>query len=1407
MALYTAGTAFLQVKPSMKTFHTEVRAELARQNYAATVKIKPEWDEAAFRRVPRIPDQTVNVKVNTDASALAKTATAVGQLARNLASVALPVGIGAAVPIIAGLGVAAAQSATSLLLLPAAATVAAAAGATLAVGFRNVNAALGPTGTPAQLKKVNDALAALSPNALATAKTIRGLFGTWSDMGRVVQDRMFVGVAGDIAQLSNTYLPVLRTSLSGVAAEFNLGGRAVIDFVLQSRTIADVATIFAATRQTVAELSPSLAQVVAILLDMSVVGSAFLPALASGFTSAAARASEFIGTARQTGQLAGWISSGLSMVGLLGQTFYATGQIVVNTLRAANVGGEGFVTMLRDAARAGAEWTASLTGQQVIGELFTGLRATAAAALPVVQLVVATVVDLVTRLGPALPAVSAGLVAVVNAAQPVLQVFSGLVIAVLPALGAALQFLAPVLGPLVATLLAAQAATRLWTVALAIATGAQAAYGLAMGAVSVATTTYNVVMALVRGNLNLWVSAQWLLNAALAANPVGVVVVALGLLVAAVVLAYNNSETFRAIVSAAWAGIQAAAAAAWAFLRDVVFAGLMTAVGAVGGFFTQLWTGYVVPAWVGIQAAAAAGWAALGAIFSAISSATQTVGGWFTWLWQTIVVPAFDGILTAGKIILLVVVTAVFTPIYVFVSQVLGPIFTWLWQNVVVPAWTGIRDTVSTAWAFLRDQVWTPLVAFLSGMLSAAWTGFRDLAVAAWTAIRDGVSTAWAFLRDSIWTPLVAFLSAVLSTAWNAFRDLAVAAWVFIRDNVSAAWTFVRDSVFSPIVAFLGSVLGPAWNAFRDLSIAAWNLVRDTVNTGWVFIRDSVWNPLVTFIGTTIPDAFSRGVTLVGQLWDGIRKALRDPVQAAIDLVYNNGIVKVWNWVAEKISGPTLAPYTLPPYAAGGPVARPTVALVGEAGPEYVMSAPAVRNLGGMGAVDALHRTARMGGRSALNALNSGQVVDGADHTGPGVSAVGFGGVQPNVARAGNYLKSRFGIGVVGGVGSRPNASDHPGGLALDFMTPNGAPLWNFLASPANWSHFGIKYQIHKRQIMTAPGRVQGMPDRGSPTANHEDHVHVSFTGTPGAGAMDGGGAGASAGPSLLDLLGGQLGALTSGLSTLRDKFGGTPWGKMVVDLVGSMGSRVTTFVTDKIKSMVATAVAAVTGIGSTTGAGPAPGAGVARWSPVVLQALSMLGQPASLLNIVLRRMNQESGGNPNIVNNWDINAQRGTPSIGLMQVIGPTFSAYRDPRAPNNVRDPLANVLASMRYAMARYGSLPAAYNRAGGYDSGGIATGRGMMLKNVISPERVLSPRQTAAFDELVGNIAGRSYSSRVLRGGGEVDTPVGSGGAGGSGPFIGSLVVPVPEGSSVEDTIDTVLTRARHEVKSRRYSRGGG
>ncbi|MEU2183462.1 transglycosylase SLT domain-containing protein [Streptomyces thermolilacinus] len=71
------------------------------------------------------------------------------------------------------------------------------------------------------------------------------------------------------------------------------------------------------------------------------------------------------------------------------------------------------------------------------------------------------------------------------------------------------------------------------------------------------------------------------------------------------------------------------------------------------------------------------------------------------------------------------------------------------------------------------------------------------------------------------------------------------------------------------------------------------------------------------------------------------------------------------------------------------------------------------------------------------------------------------------------------------------------------------------------------------------------------------------------------------------------------------------------------------------------------------------------------------------------RNIMRESSGNPNAINNWDINARNGVPSIGLLQVIKPTFDAYHVPGTKKSQWDPVANIVAACNYAADRYGSM----------------------------------------------------------------------------------------------------------------------
>ncbi|MER5747568.1 transglycosylase SLT domain-containing protein [Streptomyces sp. NPDC059913] len=102
----------------------------------------------------------------------------------------------------------------------------------------------------------------------------------------------------------------------------------------------------------------------------------------------------------------------------------------------------------------------------------------------------------------------------------------------------------------------------------------------------------------------------------------------------------------------------------------------------------------------------------------------------------------------------------------------------------------------------------------------------------------------------------------------------------------------------------------------------------------------------------------------------------------------------------------------------------------------------------------------------------------------------------------------------------------------------------------------------------------------------------------------------------------------------------------------------------------------------------PVYGNNLDGWIRQALDIMQAHGIPGSY-NGLHRNIMRESTGNPNAVNGWDINAQNGTPSCGLLQVIQPTFNAYHVPGTSTNIYDPVANITAAANYAADRYGSI----------------------------------------------------------------------------------------------------------------------
>ena len=125
------------------------------------------------------------------------------------------------------------------------------------------------------------------------------------------------------------------------------------------------------------------------------------------------------------------------------------------------------------------------------------------------------------------------------------------------------------------------------------------------------------------------------------------------------------------------------------------------------------------------------------------------------------------------------------------------------------------------------------------------------------------------------------------------------------------------------------------------------------------------------------------------------------------------------------------------------------------------------------------------------------------DYAGLAVAKSENAGLQPQSAAFKEEIANLFGITSFSGY--RPGDSgDHGKGLAIDFMVPESSELGDKIAEYAiqNMASRGISYIIWKQRFYAPFDSKYGpantwnpMPDRGSVTENHYDHVHVSMNG------------------------------------------------------------------------------------------------------------------------------------------------------------------------------------------------------------------------------------------------------------------------------------------------------------------------
>ncbi|MDX3712728.1 peptidoglycan DD-metalloendopeptidase family protein [Streptomyces europaeiscabiei] len=641
----------------------------------------------------------------------------------------------------------------------------------------------------------------------------------------------------------------------------------------------------------------------------------------------------------------------------------------------------------------------------------------------------------------------------------------------------------------------------------------------------------------------------------------------------------------------------------------------------------------------------------------------------------------------------------------------------WAIKKIVLPAIQGLIDYVKDMGRKLQPFIdavkhVTEWIAKKVQWLYDRLVGGNSLIPDLIKKIRDWFNTGKRWIKD-IW-----------NAVWDNTIGRATSAGKTVGEKVSGFARGVRDR--------FGDAKKWAKQRWDDL----WSGVAGTTTS----IRKTVEGRVSDF-KDAIVGFFKKAVEGVKTAWEKLRGIAKAPVKFLIQTVFNDGLRKVWNNTAAKLPGiGTISEMKLPKgfasggilpgYTPGKDVHRffsPTGGMLDLSGGEAIMR-PEVTRAVGRGGINALNAAARQGGVQGVQSLLShglphrafwgggiwddltnnpvtdsvrgavGKGIDllekGADWARGGVADLAekalktLLGVKSLSVDTKNQIWSRL-------VGNIPVAladkivdfirgkEAETGGGGSWIKPVNAAYGTKFGVQGSMWSsgrHTGLDFPAAVGTAIkaVAAGRVSAV-SRSGPYGNHLTVDH-----------------------------GGGLTSLYAHMSEIVARLKDTVAAGSLIGRVGATGNTTGPHLhlEARVNGKPVDPMSYLTGGGSSLNT---PGSGVQRWAGVVRQSLGLVDQPSSLVQTTLRRMNQESGGNPRAVNKWDSNWQAGHPSVGLMQVIGPTFRAYagrfknKGPFLYGTSIDPLANVYSSMRYALAAYGSLSRAYNRPGGYAKGG--------------------------------------------------------------------------------------------------------
>ena len=250
------------------------------------------------------------------------------------------------------------------------------------------------------------------------------------------------------------------------------------------------------------------------------------------------------------------------------------------------------------------------------------------------------------------------------------------------------------------------------------------------------------------------------------------------------------------------------------------------------------------------------------------------------------------------------------------------------------------------------------LIVALAAAIIMNWDLIKEKTIEIWSAINDSVSGVWVNIvstAQSVWGGITDFFVGVWEGIKEAFKfGAALAVGLVIEyfnlfgiDIVSTmqiiigalqmAWTTIQ-AAFSSALNFIKGVWNTVWTAISGFLSPIWENIKKTIGDAWNWISGK-FEELSKPISDAWKSMWEGMGEVVSDVWEGIKNGFKTSINFIINGI--NTVINALNSVARKggsaLGMSVISIPTIPQLASGGIVNRPTLAMIGEAGPEAVL--------------------------------------------------------------------------------------------------------------------------------------------------------------------------------------------------------------------------------------------------------------------------------------------------------------------------------------------------------------------------------------------------------------------------------------------------------------------------------------